>query len=228
MRTLRKNFRQSTIALALSIAALPGLVNGQAQSLSTVNKAQSSNKSDLKDSANDNRAGLAKLIAIIIKSGTDGNIPSILAPIIGLPKAMPMRKQIVVISEHDKDFEQRSCFVVYENTENDSHGTDTKRAVCAYIVMIKRSGLDRQTRYFRIDLNGKLEKVVLSQGKYDDTGKVVRGSGIKTDQDIDSPEVRQTFEAEMKFWLKDWLKKEQKNAAKTADAAKPSSAAPAL
>ena len=43
------------------------------------------------------------------------------------------------------------------------------------------------------------------------------------------PEVKKTFEAEMKFWLKDWLKKEQKAAAKkTANAAKPTSAAAAL
>ena len=86
--------------------------------------------------------------------------------------------------------------------------------MCAYVVKVKRSGQNNQVRYFRIDLNGKLDKVVLSQSKADESGKIIRGSGIKTDQDINSPEVKKTFEAEMKFWLKDWLKKQPAVAAK--------------
>ena len=34
--------------------------------------------------------------------------------------------------------------------------------------------------------------------------------------DIDSPEVKKTFDAEMKYWLKDWLKMQQKVPAKKA------------
>ena len=229
MRTIRQNFGKLALALALSIAALPGLVNGQTPSLTSVNKDKSSSKSDLKDSVKDAKIGITQLIAITLKNGTNSNIASTLAPVIGLPNAMPMRKQEVVVSKRDNDFEERACYVIYENVESTTPADDEKRAVCAYIVKIKRSGLDKETRYFRIDLNGKLEKVVLSKSKYDEAGKIVSGSGVKTDQDIDSPEVRKTFEAEMKFWLKDWLKKEQKNAAKkTADADAPAPAATAL
>ncbi|MDD5305067.1 MAG: hypothetical protein PHS14_18365, partial [Elusimicrobia bacterium] len=103
---------------------------------------------------------------------------------------------------------------VFENIGGPTPKTVDKRAVCAYVVNTKRSGLDKETRYFRFDLNGKLDKIVLVRGKYDESGKVVRGSGVKFDQDINSPEVRKTFETEMNFWLKDWLKKQQKAPAK--------------
>jgi hypothetical protein len=205
-----KMLKRSAFALILSMSAMPNLVNGQAPVLTNVNNDKS---------AKDTKAGLTKLIAITLKSGIDSDIGSSLAPVIGLQKAMPMKKQEVVTSEHDDGYEKRSCFVIYENVDSTAPAVDTKRAVCAYIVKIKRSGLDNQIRYFRIDLNGKLEKVVLSQSKYDNAGKVVRGSGVKFDQDINSPEVKKTFEAEMKFWLKDWLKKEQKSAAKKSAAA---------
>jgi hypothetical protein len=191
------------------MSALPGLVNGQAPALTTVNNDKS---------ANDTKAGMAKLVAITLKSGIESNIGGNLAPVIGLEKAMPMKKQEVVTSEDAGGYEKRSCFVIYENVESAAPAAGTKRAVCAYIVRIKRSGLDNQMRYFRIDLNGKLEKVVLSRSKIDADGNVIRGSGVKVDQDINSAEVRKTFEAEMKFWLKDWLKKEQKAAAKKAAA----------
>jgi len=217
---IRRNFNLSALTLALSIAAIPSLVNGQDQSLTSVNKDKSSNGPGLKDSVKNKRADVAQLIETLLKTGVDGSFGSVLAPIVGLPKAMPSKDKEIVISQKDKDVEKRACYVVYENEKGSGPDVGEKKAVCAYIVKFKRSAFDKQVRYFRIDLNGKLEKAVLSESKYDETDKIVRGSGVKTDQDIDSPEVRKTFEAEMKFWLKDWLKKEQKNAAKkTADAA---------
>ncbi|MBI4060654.1 MAG: hypothetical protein HY403_04420 [Elusimicrobia bacterium] len=179
------------MALVLSIAAPTISVNASADNLSSVNK-----------------SAVTQFIDIVLKNGTDSNISSILAPIIGLAKTMPMKKKEVVMSEQDNGFEKRACYVIYENAD--------QHAVCAYFVKIKRSGLDKQTHYFRIDLNGNLEKAVLSQSKFDEAGKVIRGSGVKFDQDINSPEVRKTFEAEMNFWLKDWLPKERRAAAKKA------------
>lgn len=229
MRTISWNFKKSALALGLSIAAMTGLVNGQAQSLTSVNKEKSPHESNLKDSVKDTKAGVAQLIATMLKRGSDGNISGTLAAIIGLPKSMPMKRQEIVVSQNGSNHEIRGCFVIYDNADSSAPKGEEKHAACAYIVKIKRTGLDKEMRYFRIDLNGNLEKAILSQSKYDESGEIVRGSGVKTDQDIDSPEVRKTFEAEMKFWLKDWLKKEQKNAAKkTANAATPPPAATPL
>ncbi|MDD5304411.1 MAG: hypothetical protein PHS14_15040, partial [Elusimicrobia bacterium] len=79
MRTVKKNFKRRTLALALSIAVMPILVNGQAQSLSTVNKDKSSNKSAPKSSDKDAESGIAHLIASVLKAGSDENTGSNLA-----------------------------------------------------------------------------------------------------------------------------------------------------
>lgn len=222
MGTIRRSFNRCAFGLALSMSAMPNLVNAQAQSLTSVNKDNSSTEQELKDSVKQTRPGVAQLIATVLKNGTDLNTGKNLSPVIGLPKAM--RAKDVTVSQRAKAGESRSCFVVLDDT---AEGAD-KRPMCAYIVKKKRTTLDIETQFFRIDLNGNLEKVVISKGKLGENGKTVHGSGVKTDLDIGSPEVKKTFEAEMKFWLKDWLKKEQQNAAKkTADAAakKPSTTA---
>lgn len=217
MRTFPVNFLAPAVVLALSIAASPGLVNGQPLSLTSVNHDNNSNEPELKDSVKEQKAGVAQLIAAVVKVGPEQNVGKNIAPIIGLDKPMPAKYVEVLISQTDADTERKGCLVVYEKVENKS---DEKRPVCAYISMIKRAGRDKSTRYFRIDLNGKLEKVILTQGKLDENGNGVHGSGVKFDQDIESAEVKKAFEAEMKFWLKDWLKKEQLSAAKkTANAA---------
>ena len=211
-----KKLVRVAFALALSITAMPILVNGQPQSLSSVNQDNSSNKSALKDSVKDTKAGVSQLIEAMIKDGDAGNISSILAPVIGLPKTMPMMSREIVISTNGSDFDRRACWVVYEESKAPSEKEGRKRPVCAYVLRAKREGLENQVQYFRIDLSGKLEKAILSRSKASADGKVVRGSGIKTDLDIGSPDVNKTFESEMKFWLKDWLKKQQKVPAKKA------------
>ena len=226
MSAIPPNIKRSAFALLLSMSALPNLVNALPPSLTSVNKDNSSRKNESATSAN--KAAVARLFEVMLASGADSSIANNLAPIIGLPNAMPIKAREIVTSENGKDEERRACYVVYENAEGKGAVLVEKHAVCAYFLKSKRSGHDPQTRYFRIDLTGKLEKVVLSQLKYDDTGKVIRGSGVKFDQDIESSEVKKTFEAEMKFWLKDWLKKERKPVAKTtaANAPKPTAAAP--
>lgn len=213
---MKKIFARSTLALALSIAAMPILVNGQGQSLSSVNSAKSSNEPALKDAIKDTKADVKRLIETMLKNGSDGTISSVLAPVIGLPKAMPMRREEIVISAKGSDFERRGCWVIYESEEGPGSKDGVKRTVCTYVLKATRAGTDNQVQYFRIDPDGTLVKAILSKSKADAAGKPVRGSGVKTDLDIDSPEVKKAFDAEMDFWLKDWLKKQQKVPAKKA------------
>ena len=138
-----------------------------------------------------------------MKTGIDDKVGSNLAPVIGLPKAMPMKLRETVVSAKNKDTDIRSCLVVI--------GEDT-RPICVYMIRSKKSGRDHRAQYFRINLDGKLEKAVSSQGKNDENDKAIKGSGVKFEQDIDSSEVKKAFDAEMSYWLKDWLKKEQKAA----------------
>ncbi|MBI3288458.1 MAG: hypothetical protein HYZ74_02940 [Elusimicrobia bacterium] len=86
---------------------------------------------------------------------------------------------------------------------------DERTPVAIYIVKMETSGRDKTSEYFRSSLDGSLEKAVLFRGKDDETGHPIKGSGVKFDQDIDSPEVKKAFKTEMDYWLKDWLKKEE-------------------
>lgn len=223
MRAISNILGRSAFVLALSMSALPNLVNAQAQSLTSVNTDNTSTESDLKISVKETNVGMSKLIETVLRTGSDSSIGNNLASIIGLPKAMPVRKKEIVTSKSGKNHETSLFYVIYDKGDGSDAAPTEKRAVCAYIVKANRSGLNNDVRFFRIDLNGKLEKAVLSQSKFDESGKGVRGSGVKTDLDIDSPEVRKTFDSEMKFWVKDWLKKEQKldTSKATASAAKP-------
>lgn len=208
MKTNFNKFTKTYLVLVLSIAALPGLVNGQSQSLTSVNTDKDSSQSDLKDSVKDKKTDFAKLIALTLESGKESKIGSNLAPVIGLSKSMPMKKHEVTLPSNSDLREVRACYVIYENID----GTDTeaahKRTVCAYVVRVRVSGLDKKTRYFKTDVNGKLVKAILSEGKLESDGRGVKGSGIKTELDIDSAEVKETFDKEIQFWLKDWLKKQ--------------------
>ena len=216
MRKLMGFSKRASLALALSITAMPILVNGQPQSLSSVNKDKSSNESGVMAAVKETKADVSRLIATVMTVGNNENTGSNLAPVIGLPRAMSTKDVEIQISRKDDATETRRCFVVYEKIDEANTESIEKRPTCAYVVRTRRSGLSKETKYFKFDLDGNLEKVVLSRGKYDETGKVVKGSGVKTDLDIDSPEVRKNFEAEMKFWLKDWLKKQKKAPAKKA------------
>jgi len=212
MKTIFKKFTKPYFVLVLSIAALPGLVNGEPQSLSSVNTDKNSTKPALKDSVRDKKTDFATLIALTLENGKESKIGSNLAPIIGLSKSMPMKKQEVNLSSNPHLREERAYYLIYENIDGTASKTAPKRTECAYLVRIRISGLDKTTRYFKTDLKGKLVKAVLSQAKLEGNGKGVKGSGVKTELDIDSPEVKETFEAEMKFWLKDWLTKQNQTA----------------
>lgn len=189
------------LALALSIAAPSILVNANAEGLSSVNQKV------LKE----HRADFARLIDTIFKNGKDGKFGPNLAPIVGLPTAMPTKDAEKILSQSKDSVEKKGCYIVI----------DEKEPSCAYIVNYRVSGKDSATQYFRVSLDGRLEKAVLTQGKRDENGKSIKGSGVKFDQDIESPEVQKAFNSEMAYWLKDWLKKEKKAADKKAEVTKP-------
>jgi|CXWL01.1.fsa_nt_gi hypothetical protein len=173
------------IALWLSIAALASVVNAQAP----------------KTIKGSDKNGFPTLIKIVMETGVDDKIGSNLAPVIGLPKAMPMKLRNILVPGTKKDKDTRSFLVIID---------EDKHPFCVYMVRMKTSGRDQTAQYLRINLEGKLEKTVSSQGKLDENGKAIKGSGVKFEQDIDSPEVKKAFDAEMSYWLKDWLKREQK------------------
>ena len=102
---------------------------------------------------------------------------------------------------------ERQCSVIYESIRAVS-GPSTERPLLVYFSKRKYLGRDAETTYYRMTLGGELDKVVLSRGKFDDNGKPIRGSGVKTDLDIHSASVKKAFQAEWNYWTKDWLKEQ--------------------
>jgi hypothetical protein len=206
MEATRSNKRTRVVsALALSIAALLPLVNARAQSLTSVNtsKRTANSSKKLKD--------LPRLIEVLLTKGVNSAIGSNLAPAIGLEKSFSTKTQEIVLSQNENELDARSCFVVLA----DSSGVDTPTPMCLFIRRTKRASGEQHSKYFKVSLLGKLEKAVVTSGKIDEkTGRGIAGSGAQAEQDIESSDIKKEFDAEMAYWLKDWLKKEQKADAK--------------
>lgn len=63
--------------------------------------------------------------------------------------------------------------------------------------------------YFKVGLDGKLQAAIKTSGKRAG-GKPVRGSGVKEDLDVNSPEVQSRFQKELDFWLSGKFRKHWK------------------
>ena len=66
---------------------------------------------------------------------------------------------------------------------------------------------ERDDTYFQVGLDGKLSKAIFGRLKLDETGKSIPGSGVTEPQDIESPRVRDLFQHEVDFWLRDMYRK---------------------
>ena len=184
--------------LALSIAALSSAVKAQEKNLPVVNLG----KSDF-----------SRLVALVMTSGDEAKFANGIAQAVGLPNEMPARGEVEIVSSEGKDIDQRDCSVVYEPDESDG-----KRPVCVYISRAKRFGRTSTTQYFKVSLDGQLEKAVTLSLKRDDDGNLLREGRSKSVEDIDSPEIKKAFKTELGFWVKDWLKKQGKVKTDTATA----------
>src|SRR3989338_2358749 len=101
MKTVMRFSKRASLALALSITAMPILVNGQPQSLSSVNKDKSSNESGVMAAVKETKADVSRLIATVMTVGNNENTGSNLAPVIGLPRAMSTKDVEIQISRKD-------------------------------------------------------------------------------------------------------------------------------
>jgi hypothetical protein len=101
----------------------------------------------------------------------------------------------------DPDGSQRACSIVYESDEQ-GHS----KPICLVVGRGKKEGDTRRMHWWRVRLDGSLEKAVLSEGKLDANGKAVPGSGVYTELDVTSPEIIAAMKKELSFWLKRYSK----------------------
>lgn len=172
------------------------------------NVSPDSSKSNLKDSVKDTKNEFAKLVDFMMAQGQDARFGENIAPVIGLPGARPTKGDNIRSRKVYKERGGLNCSVVYEESpEATEYGG--KRPICIVLEVSKRSTQDTEGKFYRLSLNGQLEQVIHAHGKIDENGKAVRGSAVNTTADINSPEVKKAFAAEMAD-VRQWLKQQQK------------------
>lgn len=133
-----------------------------------------------------------------------GLVPGILAKKIEVPADAPACN-VEVLTEQTSDNTNHLFQVLIE--------TDT----------MKPLGLVLNTSYqwpghdvgymYHASLGGKLYSAVSTLGKRDEAGNAVRGSGVDTREDVNSPAIKKRFQHELDLWLKRaYLKKEWRTA----------------
>jgi len=71
--------------------------------------------------------------------------------------------------------------------------------------------------WYRASLDGTLERAVLIEGKTNQEGVALKGSGGATEQDIKAPAVKAAFQHELDLWLKKSALKKEWRAAEFSD-----------
>lgn len=206
--------RRPTAALLFvaSIAAFPATVKAQKT------PPPDSRKAELKDSVKDNKNEFAQIVDFMMRNGQDSRYGENLGPAVGLPGARPVKGDNIRSKKFDKKRGGLNCSVAYEESPEATE-YEGKRPICVFLEVPKPSGQESETRYYRLSLDGQLENVRLIRGKRDENGKAIRGSAIWTDEDVNSPEVKKAFEAEMAD-VRQWLKQQKKIVAKKATSSK--------
>lgn len=196
-----------TIRIAIIALSMP-LVAVAVKAQTTPPQAGDRREPDLKDSVKSGQSEISKLVQKLMASGGDGQYRNGYAQAVGLDRPMPIKGTMVPIGR-----EARKCQIIYETDE-----TNGDRPFCVYFLRTKKTQHDGEERYYRVSLDGQLEKVVTLRNKLDDQGKALVEGRSRVEEDMMSPDIKKAFNAEMTFWLKDWLKKQQKLDAKKATA----------
>lgn len=147
---------------------------------------------------------LSRLVKTLMTSGLEGKYDNGYAQAGGLNGPMPLKAAVAPIGD-----EVRRCHIVYEADK-----TAGNRPVCIKLVRTKKTKSDLEERHYRVNLDGKLEAAITLRNKRDGKGKGMKEGRSRVVEDIDSPELQKAFKTEMAFWLKDWLRKQPKPAAK--------------
>jgi hypothetical protein len=197
--------KRSTIGFALSMAVVPNAVNAQSKPLSSFNKHKADSKSHpshLKDSVRDTHQDISQLIKLVLNEGRASKFPASVATHVGTTATLPVPARDVRVQKH-------ICTLLLPTS--DSHPGNDSQPDCVYLRTHIQTSRDLDSKFFRVSLDGRLEKVYVLHGVYDTAGKPA--SATSSYPDVNSPEIQKEFRAEMNFWLKEWLPKQKEVAA---------------
>ncbi len=151
---------------------------------------------------------LESFVDNVVADGGEGSIPQPIAELIGV--TAEIRTLDYRISKDQTTDAMTHGFMVM--VERDPSSGEAKPVGLVLLSDQVASG-SNEGHWFRASLAGKLEKVVAIQGKRDEQGHSIKGSGTSAEKDIKSSEIKKRFQHELDLWLKkSYLKKEWKSA----------------
>jgi hypothetical protein len=161
----------------------------------------------------DTKRDLSRLIQVILKSGTERDFPNGFAQAVGLDTPMPTKKVHVALSGHGWIGDDRDFHVVYA-VEPLASGQNSMRPICLYLKRGHGTKHFNDCHYYRVSLDGKLEKSVTLRVNLGEDGMPEKEGKARFEEDIETPEIQKSFKNEMAYWLNDWLMKQPKVATK--------------
>lgn len=187
----------TTMALVFGITFSPLAANAQNENLTTRNgTAKSRYVSDIKNKTRDEKTDFRNLIVYMEKNGDTADLAEGFGHILGLSDERRPIKGLESESVAKNGVSGSREFAILYKKEN----APENRIAC-YINRTKISGKESHSLWYLLSLEGDLEKAVVLDGRYDGTGKPIRGSGTPVDLDINSPAIRREFEIELSYWL---------------------------
>ena len=138
---------------------------------------------------------LKQLIQRLVADGTDVPVGPNMGKFLGFPNGADSKYEQVEPDDTTDGLQHNVKVVLDRSTEG------SEKPVCL-IVIGARLGPETSSNYFRLTLEGKPALAFRFSGRNDENGRAVRGSGVKTDLDLNDPEVKASLQRELDFWLK--------------------------
>jgi hypothetical protein len=145
-------------------------------------------------------ASVREFIAVFLESAPqDHQFPKSIGAFAGFPEGA-VTKVDGIAGEESADGKDRTCTLILEASD------DGKPApVCLIVSSKQKTKSETKSHYFRISLEGKLERAFTVSGKVRE-GKPVKGTGGHEALDISSKEVLALMKKELDFWMKKYSK----------------------
>ena len=180
---------------ALSIVSLLAPVNGEAADAHAANTPSPTLSDKLKKKSGG--LSLEGLVQRLLGQGKDEPLGKNIGAALGFAAGAPT-KTLSVEPPHAADNRARDCMVVLEETPQPGE----PKPICLLFLSKKYDSASSDSYWFRLWLDGTLERAFLARIRLDESGKVIRGSGVKTDLDVNDPETKALLQRELDFWLK--------------------------
>lgn len=145
----------------------------------------------------------ASFVQKLAVEGTDDIVQSYVAPFLALAPNTPSKAYILDELPREADNRpEKICKLIFEPDEAEQkHPPKCIVLIAGYV-----NDETNTSNYYKISLDEKLLTAFQLTGRRSG-GKPIRGSGVKHDLDVNSPEVQADFKKELDFWLSGRYKK---------------------